>query len=741
MKRILSLVCVLSLVLSLGILPVGAVDLTGNSMTLKNVYLRTQETKEGIYFGASFKLSQDTVDNMVRYGLAVTPYEMADDTAWANNMDGAVQRSKYNTKPTANQSTYVRSTSLVNIINISNDSLTNNRNAATSVNVRPYVEMADGSYLFGEGGSISMKYVAQMVDEIYDTLDNTQKQGLLGMYERFSGIMKGWGLTNLKAHYTSGGYVNVDGKDISLILKYRQEKVVANMKEQTEVVWTVETENGQPLVYSRAPKSAGTATDDLDVVYTLYPGRIYVGLPYTHGSSSKEMFYSRATLENGVYVIKNANASLFNGGSTNGSSTNGAYNTARLGNDCWDAISWAYESIGSSVSADQTNQLVASNGMYPVGEYDITPCLTSTGVIDDPKSIYTALSASGDLQVMYRSYALLQPGYTLVNASHSLMVTGVSVVYNADGTVNPTASTVSFMDQGSGKEKAQSLLDTSFTGTFTSSGANGHSSGHVYESLGNLKVGDPNKCEQCAVAAGYDKNTGRFVISNQGMTWTFEKAFAEDGYIPVAPKELTDPTCTPSASRISDSKSTADISGIYTGTLTSTYRVQKITLDIFDMNGNKVNASECLGIQNGVTNGFVIGRFLTDQTAGAYGSVLVGTPALVRDSYTYDVTDENGDPVYVYTKNANGTYYYDETSGTYLEVTGSEPEGTTLYTKSQKTATNYWLEAPDLPVGEYYYEMTCLLGNGYTKTFRDGYFLVTEGTDQNGNSAHLVTAS
>lgn len=821
MKKIISLVCAVVL-LVLCIAPMPAKAAATDTLALSSVFLRTAEGKEGIFFGARFNLSQDTLDNMTCYGLALTTKALADD-AWTAEMDKGVLRSSYTSGLKAGATKEVTSTSLVNIINISNDSMTNTRNANTVIYVRPYVQMKDGSFVYGDASSITMKQVAQMVDAAYNNLNDTQKRGLLGMYERFTSCMKGWGLTNIKGNYPNGTDVNGE----SLILQYRREKVVANMTAQNNVLWSITTEGNQSVQYSRTPSSKGIGTDPADETYTLYPGRVYRGIPYTHGSAGLASFEHLGTKDQyGVVNFSDFHGSYFSGGSTDGSSaTTGLYNVARLGNDCWDAVYWAWASAGAHTTADQTLQMTVSYGLKLLGEDILTEAMqgfvapdgrvmgenggtiwdfictkskdgyygyrsisndvtgytqTFTGYYEKTNSSdwfglssgtytieqsingtvdgtalvrYATRDFTGNLstiattktdledlrpvcdyQTMYQTYTLAKPGDAMVHFSntngHAIMVIEVNPVYNDDGTIDGEKSTIILLEQASGHEKRQSKDKSAFTVT----------------SLSQHNQHDDGSNTDCLYCAGYTGETtedGREIWKlDYGLQTRTFKTIAESNYLAMTCDVLSDPAAKISASRISDSASDVDINGIYTGTLNSTYRVAHVILDIFDGAGNKVNSSTCFGIQNGNTNPFVLNRFSTDATAGEFGSVLKGVLALQQKSHTYTVTNENGETVYTYKSATNGNYYKDA-EGNYIEITEENPapEGTTtFYNKVEKTATAKWLEAPTLDAGSYSYTMTCVLSNGYTKTFRTGYFTVAEGVNFLGETAMLVSA-
>ena len=713
MKRVLAMLCTLALILSLGILPASA---AGDALVLRYVTLRTTEGKEGLYFGATFTLTQATIDAMGEigyYGVALTPHEIDD---WGANMNGGkIQYSKYRGGLTADKPTYLRSTSLVNIINISNEPTVNEINANTTVYVKPYVCLADGTYIFGDCGAISMMDVIMGIDQIYDTLDRTQTKYLLGMYERFANTMKDWGLTNLKTDYKNGN---------PLILEYRREKVVANMQAQADIQWSFS--GTEPITYSCATNSIG-----------------YRGMPYSLGSAGLQTYYGLGEQNNsGVWELGALNSSFFNG-----DAKADAYNVARLGNDCWDAISWAYESIGSGVAADQTVQCTPDYGMYPVGDYDFANHFQGAinvygkhelGDTDNGYDTYYANNPE-NRQKMYEAYAQLQPGDALVRFTNiggdSAMALSVHIVPDENGGIDPSKSTVTYMDQSSTRTVLQSRIGTDFDGTYTAEGALDHENDHA-------NGGNPAKCEQCVTAAGYNKETGVWELNAGTYTKTLLQLFDQGHFIPMTSDALRNPTAKIAVSRLSDTGyNTQSVVNPYGGVLNATYRVSWVTLDVFDANGEMVNTVTAFGGQSCLDNGFRLDRLFKDSNPDGYGSVLKGTPKLQLKTATLPVLDENGNETYTYKAAADGAYYLDTETGEYVLITDETPapEGAERYNEVAVTRTYTWLEAPDLPLGSYKYSLTCLLANGYTRNFRNSYFTVEEGTNILGESVHLVT--
>ena len=201
-------------------------------MEITGVTLRTTAGKEGIYYNAQLRADASAISVVKKYGVAVTVRQTpATDADWTAQMDTGVLRSTYapsSLKPSSVNN--VNSTSVVNIIHISNTSKQNQDNAATRIYARPYMELSDGVFIYGQLTDTTMSQVASAADTQWDSLNDTQKKTLLGFYERFATSLTGWRVPNLQAAYESG-----DPSVNALILAYRRETVVAAMRAQMNI--------------------------------------------------------------------------------------------------------------------------------------------------------------------------------------------------------------------------------------------------------------------------------------------------------------------------------------------------------------------------------------------------------------------------------------------------------------------------------------------------------------------------
>ena len=205
-------------------------------------------------------------------------------------------------------------------------------------------------------------------------------------------------------------------------LQWRRELVASRMRQMVTLLWT--------------------STEDITYDYgggpvTIRAGRIYEGMPYTHGSSADMAFLQFATGqdENGVYTISGLAGERMTGQPV----------SAHISNDCADTLFWAWGSVSESISFRFTKEMTLYTGCIPVGDYtyDRNTFDGATRLILEPYG----------QQHMYECYAQLQLGdglvyYTSGEQGHARMVTEVSVVYNADGTIDGDRSYAVIMDQG-----------------------------------------------------------------------------------------------------------------------------------------------------------------------------------------------------------------------------------------------------------------------------------------------------
>ena len=309
-----------------------------------------------------------------------------------------------------------------------------------------------------------------------------------------------------------------EGLSDEQILSQRRDIVEDRMRSMMGVLWTP----AEDITYSH---------NDYEV--TLKAGRIYRGMPYSHGSGSGYTWlqHSIMQLDNGVHVI-----------SVDGFKMTGRQpSIAVLSNDCADSLFWAWATVSTSISFEYTQEMSSMTGCIKVGDYK----WDDYGKFDG--STKPILKENGE-QVMYKAYSQLQKGdgmvlYTKSSGGHAVMVCEAVTVMNGNY-IDGQQSYVRILEQ----------ISSNLNGQVT----------YYEESLG----------QECYAACGYDD------------IWTFETIYNK-GYLPVTCKELIDPA--PLAEQVvNDTATTYNEKNMFSGQITSPYRMSSLTYTIYDKDNRAV---------------------------------------------------------------------------------------------------------------------------------------------------------
>ncbi|MBR5739345.1 MAG: hypothetical protein IKY02_05085 [Lachnospiraceae bacterium] len=148
----------------------------------------------------------------------------------------------------------------------------------------------------------------------------------------------------------------------------------------------------------------------------------YFGLPYTHKCGSLERFQE--------YLVD---------GKMKDSVPRNGWDDY-LGNDCADAVYWAWARISPSITYTVTKDMIVQNGTIQVGDYELV----------NHENTEDTCRENG-IEVISEAYACLRMGdAVLCGPGHIRMVAEApTVIRNADGTIDPDASYVLCHEQGS----------------------------------------------------------------------------------------------------------------------------------------------------------------------------------------------------------------------------------------------------------------------------------------------------
>ena len=339
--------------------------------------------------------------------------------------------------------------------------------------------------------------------------------------------------TLTRAEFAALLYRAVYGEEI---LAERRAKAHEYMLKTTTMLWRIKDE-----VFYTTQSNVTPAEAKENVQFTLYPDRIYHGVPYSYAGGTAEAFldYAVEQDENGVYVIDGLTWENISGGSGIG----------RIGNDCSSALLQAWGQLGETFKATTTGYLTEKYGIYPVGDY---------------KSVYDKYEDTGEIvkengdQAIFRAYSLLRLADGVVkranNSGHCRMVTEVNTVYLPDGTIDGENSTMTMIEQTIGSfKKDQTYYD---------------------EKLG---------CD----------------VYKVGIEQTFSfAAMAKAKYIPITVRALRDPAPI-AAPVIKDTETSFGKDSLLKGTLTCNWMMDNVTMDITS-NGEAVQTATAYVSRKGV---------------------------------------------------------------------------------------------------------------------------------------------
>ena len=341
-------------------------------------------------------------------------------------------------------------------------------------------------------------------------------------------------------------------------LQWRRTVAEQQMRHMMSVRWTP----AQTFTYSAVPASAGVQADmasDPDQVITLYAGRIYQGIPYTHGSNGSVSFLSYATSqdENGVYTLTGLHEDMLTG-----ISRSAAHRRARIGNDCADAVAWAWSTVSSSITFNDTVQMTEAFGIVKVGDYECNEPIYTYSTTD--------ICANNGKQRMFEAYAQMQKADAMVRATnngsgHAIMIVDVHVERTAMGEIDPEKSYATILEQDIACEQEEKSY--------------------------------------------YDEELGQtvYLCEELDRKRTFSYLFAA-GYLPVTCKELVDPADLPKPLVIDPEQNPGE-NNMFVGNIEATYRISYVTVTVYS-GAKQLQQSTCFAVEKPDKYSFDLTRFL-----------------------------------------------------------------------------------------------------------------------------------
>ena len=517
-----------SLVAAEGYLPItqeGKTSFHRLNLELTGMALRTEEA--GLYFTGAFAGDEMVKEQVDSFG--ITASVMGDPLTYPETAVQTALEGELFATGVEYTSTLIR-----NIIKPENRDWINEKNAAIPIYGRAYVKLRDGQILYSECKSRSLRQQLEAIDLLWSATTTLQQSKLVEFYKNNKSLIAQWDIPKLRSVEENLGNVTSPLEALQT-LEARRNEVERYMRHQVTVLWQV----NEPVTYSFKSNSGDPEIDADNYINTFEPGEIFSGLPYTHGSGNAETFVFLAPPdEKGVHTFQSLDPALIGGG--------GGYvvnSTARLGNNCADAVFAAWGRVSASVAYASSFNMTPYNGFIPVGEYE-----TVEPTANRYNMATKEIAAANGKPVMYKAYSQMQKGDAMTltvesGAGHAILVSEVHVALT-DGQIDGEKSYIIYHDQSNNNyAKGRTRYD---------------------ETIG----------QTVRMMGGYNKK------------FTFAQLF-DKGLLPVTCKELIDPAPL-EEEWVKDSIPVRTKENFFDGVITSNYWIATVTVGISDALGNPV---------------------------------------------------------------------------------------------------------------------------------------------------------
>lgn len=190
MKRIFAILLVFALILP--IMPAKAAAEPA-SVTITAMVLRPAQA--GVYYKCA--ITGDT-SNVAAWGVAMSTKQMPDEA----NLDMDCLYTRITGTDTANGAL------LSGVLKQANTAADNHKNGDMAIYGRPYVELKDGTRIFGKGICHNLHQLLGAIDSKFDTLSPAQQEAVSAMYQDYIGVTHKWSLPNIHSTYADGLALN-----------------------------------------------------------------------------------------------------------------------------------------------------------------------------------------------------------------------------------------------------------------------------------------------------------------------------------------------------------------------------------------------------------------------------------------------------------------------------------------------------------------------------------------------------
>lgn len=171
-------------------------EISFHCMGLKLTAMTLRGEQAGVYYKCAFG-GDEIVEKYVKsYGVALSVI----DEPTAGNLEKVCKYSRFTDFTAGGHDVDKTSTLLKGIMKTTNTDAINLRNVNMPVFGRAYMELTDGTLVFGDTAERSFKEQINLVDDLWYSLNIPQRDSAYKLYETFTSILDSWDIMNIQAY-------------------------------------------------------------------------------------------------------------------------------------------------------------------------------------------------------------------------------------------------------------------------------------------------------------------------------------------------------------------------------------------------------------------------------------------------------------------------------------------------------------------------------------------------------------
>ena len=171
-------------------------ELSFHCMGLKLMSMTLRGEQAGVYYKCAFGGDEIVKDYVKSYGVALSV--VAEPTA--TNINSECRYSRFTDFSAGGHDVDKTSTLLKGIMKTTNSERINLRNVDIPIYGRAYMELNDGTLVFGDSAKRSFKEQIDLVNDMWYDLNIPQRDSAYSLYEQFTSILDSWDIMNIQAY-------------------------------------------------------------------------------------------------------------------------------------------------------------------------------------------------------------------------------------------------------------------------------------------------------------------------------------------------------------------------------------------------------------------------------------------------------------------------------------------------------------------------------------------------------------